>query len=691
MSASVDQRPVLSEAESRAVRRGVPDPGIPVPVVSLPTLLLFAGSLALWSFATWLALGSEVTPWVTIPIHAAVTFTMFTVLHEATHHAAGRLTWVNEVLGRLSMPFVASFASFPAMRHIHIEHHRNTNEHRSIDPDAWTSHGPAWQLPFRWATQDLYYIRFWAPRFFRRPRAETIETAAYAVGTIALIVWAWMGGWVWQLAVVYLIPQRIGITVLAWWFDWLPHHGLTETQVQNRFRATRVRVGLEWLLTPVLLYQNYHLVHHLHPAIPFYRYVQAWKLNEATYLDRDSAIMTAWGTELTAGEYRAWRKLTDSFQSDTAAEPDVSPLGVIHKLRVSEVRPLTEESVAISFEVPETLREQFRFTPGQHLTLQVDIDGVIYRRTYSICAAATSDLLRIGVKRIPGGVVSGYLTERVRVGDRIGVQAPAGHFTLDPCSDNARRYVGIVAGSGITPIISMLSTALLVEEHSRFTLVYGNRTPETTMFADDLRMLERQFEGRLRVVHQLDGLAESEIEELHGAQVAPEDARLATASMHAGPIDPDLLAELVGDVAGVDGWYLCGPQPLVRAVRAGLLGDGVGADRLHVELFHPENAAPRRHATRDNPTTVTATLRRKQTTFEVDGSQSVLDAALDSSVDAPYACMGGACGTCRAKLLTGTVEMEQNLVLTEQDLGEGYILTCQSYPTADRIDIDYDA
>lgn len=682
--------PILSEAESRAVRRGVPNPGIPVPKVSAPTVTLFVATLALWVFATWLLFGAGVTPWATIPMHAAVTFLMFTVLHESTHHAAGRLSWVNEVLGRLSLLFVAAFASFGAIRHIHIEHHRHTNEHRTIDPDAWTSHAPGWQLPLRWMTQDLYYIYFWLSRIRQRPRGEVIETLSLAVLFAGTIVWASVGGWIGPLALGYLIPQRLGVGVLAWWFDWLPHHGLAETQDSDRYRATRNRVGVEWLLTPVLLYQNYHLVHHLHPSIPFYSYVKAWRRNEDAYLERNAALITAWGRELTPGEYRAWRRLTESYAGTEAREPDAERRGMIHQLTVAEVHPLTEDAVSISFGVPDALRDTFRFTPGQHLTLYVDINGTTHRRTYSICAAATSDLLRIGVKRVPDGVVSGYLTRRLRVGDRVGVEAPAGHFTLEPGAEAARHYVGVAAGSGITPIISMLSTALLVEEDSRFTLIYANRTPESTMFADDLAMLQRQFEGRLRVVHHLSGVDEEQLEQLRAAEAGADDARLSTSTLRAGPIDPDQLAALVGDGVDVHGWYLCGPQPMVRSVRERLLGDGVAQDAVHVELFNPEKSAVK-HAVRDTPAAITATLRGQETGFPVDGDQTILDGALDAGVNAPYACMGGACGTCRAKLITGTVEMEQNLVLSDSDLSGGYVLTCQSYPTADRIDLDYDA
>jgi ferredoxin-NADP reductase/fatty acid desaturase len=627
---------VLSEAESRAVRRGVPDPGIALPRVCAPTVTLFVASLALWVFATWLALATGTSAWVTIPLHALVTFTMFTVLHEATHHAAGRLTPVNEVLGRLSLPFVACYASFGMIRYIHVEHHRNTNEAIDTDPDAWTSHGPWWQLPYRWLTIDGWYARFYVPRMKNRPRSEVRETLALMALTVVGFTAASATGHGWELVVVYLIPQRIGLGVLAWWFDWLPHHGLPETAAQNRFRATRVRVGMEWLLTPVMLYQNYHLVHHLHPAIPFYRYIQAWQRNRDAYLTRDVPISTAWGRELTASEYRAWRKLTASFFDATdKAESKFYPL------TVSEVRSLTAESVSITFDVPAELRETFRFLPGQHVTLR---RGEV-RRTYSICTSAASDLLRIAVKRVDNGAMSGYLTGELRTGDVLEVMPPAGRFTLVPKAGHVRHYAGIAAGSGITPIISMLSTALAVEEDSRFTLFYGNRDAASTMFADELDMLERHFEGRLRVVH--------------------------------GRVD---LTALPPD--GVDEWFLCGPQGLVEQAREVLDGQTV-----HFELFHTDSA--------DRPasgvaSTISATAGGRSASVASTGEESVLEAALRAGLDAPYACMGGACGTCRARVVRGTGEMELNYALDDAEVAAGYVLTCQTRPTSSRLDVDYD-
>jgi fatty acid desaturase len=299
---------------------GLPDPGEPVPTLAKPTVALFLGGLVVWVLSSWAALGLGWSLWLTIPVNAVVSFTMFTVLHDAVHYSISRRRWVNALLGRLTVPFVVPYASAPLFGFIHIEHHRNTNEELDADPDAWATDGPWWQLPFRWLTIDVWYATFYVKHLRRRSARELTETAAIIVVFIAGITVASLTGTLWAVAVIYLIPARIALGVLAWWFDWLPHHGLEVTQRENRYRATRVRIGMEWLLTPVLLYQNYHLVHHLHPSIPFYRYIKAWKRNEEAYLQRDASIMTAFGRDLTVEEYRVWRDLDSSLARMRAME-----------------------------------------------------------------------------------------------------------------------------------------------------------------------------------------------------------------------------------------------------------------------------------------------------------------------------------------------------------------------------------
>ncbi len=257
-------------AEAAAARRRLPDPGEPVPQVAEPTVALFAASLAVFVVMTAAYATGHVPAWLTVAVDTMVSFAMFTVLHDASHHAVSRAGWLNSLLGRLSIVFLVPYASFSLFRYIHIEHHRNTNEAAEIDPDTYASHAPWWQLPFRWATIDGWYTRIYLPRLRTRPRAEWGETVAVALLSAAGITVAAVTGNLATLAVVWLIPQRLSICVLAWWFDWLPHHGLTATQRENRYQATRIRVRWERFLTPLMFYQNYHLVHHLHSASPWW-------------------------------------------------------------------------------------------------------------------------------------------------------------------------------------------------------------------------------------------------------------------------------------------------------------------------------------------------------------------------------------------------------------------------------------
>ncbi len=657
---------------------GLPDPGEPVPGLALPTVGLFVGSLVVWVLTAWAVLGLGVSLWLTIPVQAAVSFVMFTVLHDAVHYSISRRRWVNAVLGRLSIPFVVGYASAPLFGFIHIEHHRNTNEERGSDPDAWATDGPAWQKPLRWLTIDFWYAAFYLKHLSRRSGREVAETLGVVLLFVAGIAAAAGYGVLWQVAVVYLIPSRIALGVLAWWFDWLPHHGLAVTQRENRYRATRVRVGLEWLLTPALLYQNYHLVHHLHPSIPFYRYLAAWRRNEEAYLERDAAIMTVFGRDLSVEEYRTWRELESTL---ARMRPVTVPSGSsashaeFHRLPVAALDQLTEDSVAVTFAVPEELAERFRFEAGQHVTVRTDLGGQGVRRNYSICSPATVGSLRIAVKRIPGGVFSSFVAERLRVGDELELMTPTGRFgpPLEPT--RRKHYVAIAAGSGITPILSILSTALEIEADSRCTLIYGNRSRSSTMFREELAALESRFSDRLEILHVLSG------EPRKGA------------SPYTGRIDSELLGRLLVERVPpheVDEWYLCGPAGLVEDARATLLAHRVPPERVHIELFRVPASGARPSEVTGVASTVTVRLGGTDSAFELAAGRSVLDGALTVRPDAPYACMGGACGTCKAKLVGGTVEMDHNFALRQADLDAGYVLTCQARPTSPEVTVDYD-
>jgi fatty acid desaturase len=292
--------------------RRTPRPGVPRPNIAWPTVALAAVLLAIFAASTWALLTGRASAWATVPVTATVCFGMFTVLHDATHRGIGRARAVNELLGRLAIPFVALYASFPLFRFIHLEHHKHVNEDPSVDPDAWVIEGPAWQLPLRWAVVDLRYAWFWFHAIGRRPRAEIAESLGVMAAAAALLVALAVTGHLATFALVLLLPQRIALVVLAWWFDWLPHHGLEATNADDRFQTTRNIVGAEKLLTPLMFSQNYHLVHHLHPIVPFYRYLQAWRNEEVAYLEHDPPLATITGREVTADEERARRGLVRS-------------------------------------------------------------------------------------------------------------------------------------------------------------------------------------------------------------------------------------------------------------------------------------------------------------------------------------------------------------------------------------------
>lgn len=294
-------------------RQRHPHPGESIPAYAWPTFALGAGALIVFVLSTIAAIGRYAPIWLTISLNTAVVYAMFMVAHEALHRSLSSVSWVNSVVGRLAWFFVVPMFSLPAFSYAHLQHHRNANDGDN-DPDMFATHGPAWQLPFRWALMEVYYAVWYCRQLKRRihhsprrPLTEVAETAvlfslcATGVGT------AIVTGNLWMVAVVLLIPQRIGMVFLGWWFDWLPHHGLEQTQQENRYRATRNRVGMERVLVPVTLSQNYHLVHHLHPWLPFYRYVQAWRRNEDAYLDHEPALATVFGRELTSEQYLEWK------------------------------------------------------------------------------------------------------------------------------------------------------------------------------------------------------------------------------------------------------------------------------------------------------------------------------------------------------------------------------------------------
>jgi ring-1,2-phenylacetyl-CoA epoxidase subunit PaaE len=378
-----------------------------------------------------------------------------------------------------------------------------------------------------------------------------------------------------------------------------------------------------------------------------------------------------------------WRAVRPGEAAVTATTIARRPRVTFYALPVAAVDPLTDDSVAVTFEIPQELRDAFMFQPGQHLTVRRTVDGVEIRRSYSICStpslAQTTGLIRIGVREITGGVFSRYAARDLRRGDTIDLLPPLGHFTTELNPARTRHYAAIVAGSGITPVLSLVASALEAEPTSRFTLVYGNRRAATVMFADELADLKDRYPQRLHLVHVLS-----------------REPRAST--LLSGRIDGERLRAILTsglvDASSVDEWFLCGPYGMVVDAQA-VLGDvGVPARSVHTELFHVEGEPVPTPRAGDEPTvagaTVTLILDGRESTVTMSADERVLDAALRVRSELPYACKGGVCSTCRARLVEGEVVMAHNYALQPDEVAAGYVLTCQSSPLTDHLVVDYD-
>lgn len=359
-----------------------------------------------------------------------------------------------------------------------------------------------------------------------------------------------------------------------------------------------------------------------------------------------------------------------------------------HRLAVAGIEPLTADAAAITFAVPAGLAGEYAFRAGQHVTVDCPLDA--QRRNYSLCGAAPRagepPRLRIGVKRVPGGVFSGYALTELAVGDTLGVMTPHGGFTAPrrPAGSVApRRHVAVAAGSGITPVLSIVATLLRDEPADTVTVLYGNRTAADVMFIDELADLKDRYPGRLELIHTFS-------REDHDVPLRRGRADAAkVAALLAGGLD----------AAEVDHWYLCGPRPMIESVGELLAGSGVPAGCVHFELFHTSDVPPPAPVAEPAAGTVAGTV-----TFTLDGRtgtaashtepggarEPVLTSVLRARPDAPFACRGGVCGTCRAHLLDGAVVMDRNFALEDDEVAAGYRLTCQSRPGTASVTVDYD-
>lgn len=367
--------------------------------------------------------------------------------------------------------------------------------------------------------------------------------------------------------------------------------------------------------------------------------------------------------------------------TDTATAPGRSRHAVFHPLRVAEVERLTDDAVAITFEVPPELAEDYRFVQGQHLTVRTDLAGDDVRRNYSICSPVSSGRLRIAVKRLDGGAFSAYALERLEPGDTLEVMTPTGRFFTELVPGNARHYCCVAAGSGITPVLSIIATALEVEPHSTVTLLYANRTSRSVMFLEELEDLKDRHHERFHLVHILSR-EQQDVEMFSGRLDGSRMQRLLDTIL---PVDT------------VDEWFLCGPYEMVTELRDTLTSAGADGRHVHAELFHVGDVPPRPRRVQvpeqvAEGADVTIVLDGRRSQFRLGADDvPVLEAALSVRGDAPFACRGGVCGTCRAKVVEGSVDMDQNWALEPEEVERGYVLTCQSHPTSEKVVLDYDA
>jgi ring-1,2-phenylacetyl-CoA epoxidase subunit PaaE len=353
-----------------------------------------------------------------------------------------------------------------------------------------------------------------------------------------------------------------------------------------------------------------------------------------------------------------------------------------HTLAIAEIVLETAEAKSIRFDLPEALRQTFSFKPGQHLTLKADIEGEDVRRNYSLCVAPQEGELKVTVKRIAGGVFSNWANDHLKPGDAVEVMPPHGSFTWDFRPDANRHYVGFAGGSGITPLMSLMKTALTTEPDSRFTLLYGNRDSQSVIFLEALGQLKNRFMSRLQVHHFL-------------AEEA-EDIELFNGLLDRDKCD-DILARLL-DPKAVNAFFICGPGPMMDAAEAAIMAHGVPHERILIERFtagRPSAAiAAQMQALQQEAQglgmLVTLDGRKRRVPFDA-AAGNILDSARTAGLPAPFACKAGVCATCRARVVSGEVEMAARYGLSDDEVAAGYVLTCQSVPKGEGVEIDYDA
>lgn len=355
-----------------------------------------------------------------------------------------------------------------------------------------------------------------------------------------------------------------------------------------------------------------------------------------------------------------------------------------YELKVKEVRPETTDCVSVALDVPDELMDIFRFSAGQYLTFRKNIQDTELRRSYSICASPKDNELRVAIKKVPQGKFSTYANEGMKKGDVVEVMPPMGSFSPRKSEKTGRNYLAFAAGSGITPIMSIMKHVLDSEPESTFTLVYGNRTRNTIIFREAIEGLKNKHMQRLRVYHVLS-------------------REMMDVPLFNGRIDADKCADFCDtliDIDKIDEVFLCGPEEMILSLRSKMQDMGLESSNIHMELFSSPDQPTASHQkwakehSADSEKMSKVAIKLDGSTFEMElayGGDNILDAALKHGADLPYACKGGVCSTCRAKIVEGEVDMEVNYALEKDEIEKGFVLTCQAHPKTDRVVVDFDA
>ena len=344
-----------------------------------------------------------------------------------------------------------------------------------------------------------------------------------------------------------------------------------------------------------------------------------------------------------------------------------------YKLNIKEVRRETKDAVSILFNVPQEFKDFYRFVAGQYINLKLTLDGNEIRRAYSICAAPESSELRIAVKAVKNGAFSQFATTELKAGATLEVGTPEGKFTFEPEATRQKNYIAFAAGSGITPVLSIIQSVLISEPKSTFVLAYGNKTPEETLFHQQLHDLQLKYVGRFFVHYsysqaKVDG-------ELFG-RIEKSTVNFVLNNKH---------KEIT-----FDKFYLCGPEEMINMVSSLLKERNIKESAIKFELFSTSTSENKIDKSLEGHTKITVLVDADETTFEMSQKQTVLEAALKQGLDAPYSCQGGICSSCLARITSGSAVMKKNSILTDSEIAEGLILTCQAHPTSDTIYINYD-